>query len=102
MVVNHAPSVPILTQFPRGSVSVNLAFQLSDKMPSKQEYCDLVNNCRPSQKGVASLTDKGQTRLNETPEYSGSQLAGVLKLCDNFLPLCWQSTKCPHVNRKMS
>ena len=31
MVANHAPSMPILSQFPSGSVSVNLAFQLSDK-----------------------------------------------------------------------
>ena len=31
MVANHAPSVPILSQFPSGSMSVNLAFQLSDK-----------------------------------------------------------------------
>ena len=31
MVANHAPSVPILNQFPSGSISVNLAFQLSDK-----------------------------------------------------------------------
>ena len=31
MVANHAPSVPILTQFPRGSMSVNLACQLSKK-----------------------------------------------------------------------
>ena len=31
MVVNHAPSVPILSQFLSGSMSVNLAFQLSDK-----------------------------------------------------------------------
>ena len=31
MVANHAPSLPILTQFPSGSMSVNLAFQLSDK-----------------------------------------------------------------------
>ena len=31
MVANHVPSVPILTQFPSGSMSVNLDFQLSDK-----------------------------------------------------------------------
>ena len=31
MVANHAPSVAILAQFPSGSMSVNLAFQLSDK-----------------------------------------------------------------------
>ena len=31
MVENRAPSVPILSQFPSGSMSVNLAFQLSDK-----------------------------------------------------------------------
>ena len=31
MVANHAPSVPIRTQFLSGSMSVNLAFQLSDK-----------------------------------------------------------------------
>ena len=31
MVANHAPSVPILIQFPSGSMSANLAFQLSDK-----------------------------------------------------------------------
>ena len=102
MIVNHAPSEPILAQFPSGSVSANLAFQLSDKMLSKGEHGGLVNNCCPSQKGVASLTDKGQTRLNETPEYSGSQLAGVLKLCDNFLPFRWQSANCSHITRKMS
>ena len=31
VVVNHAPFVPILFQFLSGSMSVNLAFQLSDK-----------------------------------------------------------------------
>ena len=31
MAANYAPSVPILTRFPSGSMSVNLAFQLSDK-----------------------------------------------------------------------
>ena len=83
-------------------MSVNLVFQLSNNMSSKQEYCGLVNNCRLSEKGVALLTDKGQTRLNETPEYSGSQLAGVLKLCDNFLPFRWQSANYSHITRKMS
>ena len=31
MVVIHAPFVSILSQFPSGSMSVNLAFHLSDK-----------------------------------------------------------------------
>ena len=31
MITIHAPSVPILAQFPSGSTGVNLAFQLSDK-----------------------------------------------------------------------
>ena len=38
MVANHVPSVPILTQFPSGSMSVNLVFQLSDKT-LKSSYC---------------------------------------------------------------
>ena len=32
VVANRAPSVPILSQSPSGSISVNLTFQLSDKM----------------------------------------------------------------------
>ena len=31
MVANHAPSVPILSQFPSRYMSINLAFQLSNK-----------------------------------------------------------------------
>ena len=31
VVANHASSVPILCQFLSGSMSINLAFQLSDK-----------------------------------------------------------------------
>ena len=31
MVANHAPSVPILSQFPSSSMSINLAFQLFGK-----------------------------------------------------------------------
>ena len=32
MVANHASSVPILSRFQSGSMDVNLAFQLSDKI----------------------------------------------------------------------
>ena len=39
VVAIHDPSVPVLTRFPSGSMSVNLAFRLSDKTLKSSYVC---------------------------------------------------------------
>ena len=41
MVANHAPSMPILSQLPSSSMSVNLAFQLLSNKTLKSSYNDM-------------------------------------------------------------
>ena len=76
MVANHAPSVPILIQFPSGSMSVNLVFQLSDKTLHKILVISDIG--LPANK-LTSVSDISEGVHNHIPKF-GADLA-LKKLC---------------------
>ena len=80
MVANHAPSVPILSQLPSGSMSVNLAFQFSDKT-LKSSYLYLLKGSLLAKKDEVAQLKQVRPMLVSRSENAQDLIAFVLLTC---------------------